>query len=81
MLWLVETAAGCKKAISNNNTIRSLVDGATYSLLKNDTHCHTSITLYIPTAKEVTNTDQYIIRYYQFYVQSEGQNKSMQLVP
>jgi hypothetical protein len=33
MLWLVETAAGCKKAISNNTKI--MIDDATYSLLKN----------------------------------------------
>jgi len=35
-LWLVvvETAAGCKKAISNNNT-KIMIDDATYSLLKN----------------------------------------------
>jgi hypothetical protein len=34
MLWLLETAAGCKKPISNNNT-KIIIDDATYSLLKN----------------------------------------------
>jgi hypothetical protein len=37
--------------------------------------------LYIPTAKEATIPDQYILRYSQLYIHSEGQNKSMQLVP
>jgi hypothetical protein len=37
--------------------------------------------LYVPTAKEAKIPDQYILRYSQLYIHSEGQNKSMQLVP
>ena len=58
-----------------------MIDDATYSLLKNIALIPiTSIILYVPTAKEDTIPHQYILRYSQFYVHSEGQNKSMQLV-
>lgn len=58
-----------------------MIDDATYSLLKNTALIPiSSIILYIPTVKEDTIPHQYILRHSQFYVHSEGQNKSMQFV-
>jgi len=91
MLWVLETAAGCNKAISNNNTAHmvtimkfcTLYTIRWYNLLsvENVTDFHANITLYVPTTKKAKIPDQYILRYSQVYIHSEGQNKSMELVP